>query len=366
MKNIAVIAKTRGLEFDDRIRKECIALSKKYHVTIFVVFDDNRQEEGITSYGIKYKSFRIKTRDILPQSKFLLIKAFEYYLKVIVHLKEFDLFWAHEEYTFLFPLLAKKNKCIWDLHETPDKFNNYLMRKVFHYIEKKSYKIIHANNYRINHLKKIHIIKDLKKHTYLNNFPDLKFLQSTKENSNYQQFQNWLDGSNYIYLQGLSFVGRYPINTIESVIETNSKAVVVGEIESGSLKYLNKKHPNLDSFIYFTGMVNQLEITKYIINSQLTIIMYDSSSANELYCEPNRLYQSIGLNKPVITGNNPPMKDIVEKYGLGLSLENDGSKKSEIIEAIEELNESYDLYKKNLLKHSKKFIWQDRNVYEIL
>ena len=75
MKNIAVIAKTKGLEFDDRIRKECIALSKKYHVTIFVVFDDNRQEEGITSYGIKYKSFRIKTRDILPQSKFLLIKT---------------------------------------------------------------------------------------------------------------------------------------------------------------------------------------------------------------------------------------------------------------------------------------------------
>ena len=52
-----------------------------------------------------------------------------------------------------------------------------------------------------------------------------------------------------IYLQGLSFVGRYPINTIESVIETNSKAVVVGEIESASLKYLNEKYPNLDSFI---------------------------------------------------------------------------------------------------------------------
>ena len=173
-------------------------------------------------------------------------------------------------------------------------------------------------------------------------------------------------GSNYIYLQGLSFVGRYPTNTIESVIETNSKAVVVGEIESGSLKYLNKKYPNLDSFIYFTGMLDQLEITKYIINSQLTIIMYDSSSANELYCEPNRLYQSIGLNKPVITGNNPPMKDIVEKYGLGLSLKNDGSKKSEIINAIQQLNESYDLYKNNLLKHSKRFIWQDRLVYEIL
>ena len=85
--------------------------------------------------------------------------------------------------------------------------------------------------------------------------------------------------------------------------------------------------------------------------------MYDSSSANELYCEPNRLYQSIGLNKPVITGNNPPMKDIVEKYGLGLSLKNDGRKKSEIINAIQQLNESYDLYKNNLLKHSKSYLY---------
>ena len=34
MKNIAIVAKTAGLEFDDRIRKECISLSKKNNVFV--------------------------------------------------------------------------------------------------------------------------------------------------------------------------------------------------------------------------------------------------------------------------------------------------------------------------------------------
>ena len=377
MKNIAIVAKTSGLEFDDRIRKECIALSKKNNVFIYIVFDDNREEEGITSYGVKYKSFTIKTRNILPQSKFLFIKSLEYYLLIKKYLRNVDLVWAHEEYSFIFALLLKKNKCVWDLHEIPIYINNLLMKKVFHFIEKKSYKIVHANKYRINYLKKINTIKNLEKHTYLNNFPDLQFIDSKKEDKNYNKFKSWLGNSEYIYLQGLSSKVRQPINVIESVIKTKFKAIVVGNIDIDSWKYLNKKYSNLDSFIFTTGMVNQLEITKYIIDSKFTIIIYDGNSANkvvagadfllnQIYCEPNRLYQSIVLGKPVITGKNPPMKDVVEKYNLGISLNGYGDDKSEIINAIKEINNKYDQYILNINKNSKRFIWKDKCVCKII
>ena len=48
---IAVIARTVGLEFDDRIRKQCIALQKIAELFIYVNFADNRKECGVTSYG---------------------------------------------------------------------------------------------------------------------------------------------------------------------------------------------------------------------------------------------------------------------------------------------------------------------------
>jgi len=49
-KKIAVIARAIGLEHDDRIRKECISLSKIGEVKIFVNFVNNKKESGITSY----------------------------------------------------------------------------------------------------------------------------------------------------------------------------------------------------------------------------------------------------------------------------------------------------------------------------
>jgi|TARA_Y200000002_G_scaffold383109_1_gene403281 hypothetical protein len=366
MKKIAIVAKTAGLEYDDRIRKESIALSKENDVCIYVVFDDNRHESGITSYGIKYRSFSLRSRKIFPQSKFLIIKALEYYFVVKKYLKNADFVWAHEEYSFLFPLLVKKNKCIWDLHEIPKFFNNFIMKKVFHFIEKRAYKIIHANEYRIKYLISEKTIQFKNKHTYLNNFPDRIFLESKCEDEKFLKFKKWLNESDYIYLQGLSYPQRNPINTIESVIRSRSKAIVVGNIDSKAYKYLKNKYPNFNKYIFETGMVDQLNITKYIDKSKFTIIIYDSSSPNNIFCEPNRLYQSLSLAKPAIVSQNPPMKSIIDRYDLGVVLKSYGEDKEELLDAIKNINKNYERYRSNLFKNKERFIWKDKSVNEII
>jgi len=143
-KKIAVVCRTVGLEYDDRIRKECISLSKIAQVKIFVTFENNIEEEGVTSYGIPYKSFALTSRKKFTSGHFLLFKAFEFYIKARKPLKKYDLIWAHEEYTFMFALFIKKNKLIWDLHEIPKYFRKIYMKPVFQFIEKRSKHIIHA------------------------------------------------------------------------------------------------------------------------------------------------------------------------------------------------------------------------------
>ncbi len=360
---IAFVVRTVGLEYDDRIRKECLTLLKNdVDVFIYVNFSDNRKEEGMTSYGVPYRSFKLFSRDKLPQAKFLLVKALEFYFKVNTFLNEYDLIWAHEEYTFVFPLLSKKNRCIWDLHEIPFRFEKTFMKPIFHYIERRSKKIIHANKHRIDYLESNDIVKCRSKNVFINNFPDRKFLNSTEEDKEYKKFEIWLGSSTYAYLQGLSVARRYPLNTIECIMQTPElKAVVIGEFDSNAYSSLMKKYGiQLHEKIYFCGMVNQLAITNYLKSALFSIVLYETSTPNNTYCEANRLYQSIILNIPVIVGCNPPMKEIISKYNFGLVLKGDGKNISELSKATKSLIINHEKYLTSLKKNSFRVVWNDK------
>ncbi|TAI47540.1 glycosyltransferase [Flagellimonas allohymeniacidonis] len=363
---IAFVARTKGLEYDDRIRKECISLSKKHDVFIFVNFEDNRQEEGLTSYGTPFKSFKLSSRERLPSAKYLLIKSLEFYFRVYPYLKQYDLVWSHEEYTFMFPLFAKPNGCIWDLHEIPFRFERKGMKQVFNYIEKKSRKILHANNHRIKYLTEQSVIKHPKKHDYLRNLPDKQFLESTMKDRNYKDFIVWLDGSDYVYLQGLSMPRRHPYNTVEAILNrANLKAIVVGNFDKPTLLRLKEKYGNmLNNRVYFAGLVNQLHIPAYLRKAKFSIILYDIKTPNNRYCEPNRLYQAIIMNVPVVVGKNEPMTEIVESGEYGIAMETDGDDLEEIDKSISILLDNYQYYHQNTKEGVKRLVWSDSSIKE--
>ncbi len=362
---IAFVLRSIGLEYDDRIRKECITLSKTADVKIFVIFTNNIKEEGVTSYGIPYKSFRINTRKIFPSGKFLFLKSIEFYLKTIKHLKQYDIVWAHEVYSFLFPLLMKRNKVIWDLHELPGRFNRPIWIKIFHYIENKCKRIIHANEFRIQYLKNARLIKQPKKHVFVRNYPDKNFIFSKKTPESYKKIKDWLSGETYVYLQGLTNPGRYPYNSIASVLKsTEYKIIVAGDYYNENIKQLliNKFGEEFFKRVFFAGMINQLEIPSILKNAKFTIVLYNISLPNNRYCEANRFYQAINLGVPVITGCNEPMVEIVNKHKLGIAMDSDGSKLDDLCKSIKELIQNYDYYKRNVESNGQKFIWSDDSI----
>ena len=55
---IAMVIYT-DLRFDDRVRKEILTIQRIFpnvSFKIFVLFPDNRNEEGVTDYGVPYKA----------------------------------------------------------------------------------------------------------------------------------------------------------------------------------------------------------------------------------------------------------------------------------------------------------------------
>jgi glycosyltransferase involved in cell wall biosynthesis len=362
MLNVAFVVRTRGLEFDDRVRKEAIALvNLGYSVKIFVLLDNNSEGVGFTSYGVEYESIRLITRNLLPNKRFLALKAFELYLVLKNRLKTFDFVWAHEQYTFMLPLLLDKNSCIWDLHELPVKFEKGLPKFMFKIIRNKTLFIIHANKQRMHYLINIGLLKGEEKQVIINNYPDDKFEISDEKCSKFDSFKDWLGSSTYVYLQGISSDIRYPLNSIEPILNTtNHKIVIAGRFSDNLKSVLISKYGVLvNERLFFLGMVEQLSIPSYLKSSKFTIVLYKCSTKNNMYCEANRLYQAIMFSVPVIVGNNPTMADIVKHNKFGIVLSDDGANQSGIELAINELELNYEGFIDSLNIKKSHYVWND-------
>jgi glycosyltransferase involved in cell wall biosynthesis len=357
---IAIVVKSTGVEYDDRVRKTAIALSHEAKVKIFIVQDDNNAYVGKTTYGIEYETLKLWTRDKLPRAKFLFIKTLEFYYKLVGRLKEYDAIWYNEEKTFLFPLLASKNQVfVWDNHEIPMAFANGWKRLFFWIIEKKAKKMLHANPQRIEYLKEIGLIKYPDKHLFFHNYPDAAFVNSTETPPLLEDFKRWVGKNEYVYLQGLNLKGRKPYNTISSVLRmTTYKIVVIGNVDAEELSQLQKDYPEFNERVYLYGMVPQLSIPALLKHAVFSIVLYDVQKPNNKYCEANRMYQAMALGVPVIVGCNPSMKEVVAER-CGIALKSDGSDFEELCSAINKLTSNIDFYKNNCQEHAGEYIWKD-------
>lgn len=370
-KKIAFILKADSLERDDRVRKEALALiNSGYQVKIFLNFGDNIERCGETSYGVKYESVKLLTRDKLPSSKGLIFKAIEFYFKLLKRIKSFDVVWSHEEYSFLFPLLNfTKKHLVWDLHEYPARFSSKHGLLLLRLCERGASSIVHANveRFEISIQNKLFVCK--KKHFVLNNYPDTVFMDESKNNNFTYDLELWLAGDNYVYLQGLATSGRYPFNTVSAFLKANLdvplKAIVVGYFDDDSKCKLEEEYgESLYERVLFLGAIDQLDIPKYISKSLFTIVLYKENSVNNMYCEPNRLYQSLNLGVPAITGCNPTMSRILLEHKSGIALDNDGEDLKSLSLAIEDLVRNIGEYRVNASFNSLE--WSDSSVRNIV
>ena len=358
MKSIAVVVKSAGIEYDDRVRKVSLALSRHFYVKIFIVQDDNSECEGKTSYGIDYESIKLKLRDRLPQAKFLVLKTLEYYFKVVKRIKGFDYYWYNEEKTFLFPLLAPSNQIfVWDQHEIPMLFCHGFKRKLFNMIEKKCRLMFHANPQRIDYLMSIGLLKEPQKHRFIHNYPDKECVMSSLLPPCYEEFKAWLNNSEYVYLQGLNSSKRKPFNSVCAVLDnTDFKVFVAGYFEEGEKRRLLEKYPALTERVFFAGLVPQLTIPSILREAKFTIVLYETATPNNKYCEANRMYQAMAMGVPLIVGENPSMADVVHGT-YGIALKSDGSELSELNQAVKDITRNLNHYRNNCLAHSNDYLW---------
>ena len=364
---VALVLFTSGIDYDDRIRKEMLSIQKLYPFVSFKIFavedGKNREESGVTSYGVPYRIPYLKTRDKYASGTHTIAKAWDLYTSIRKDIKEFDAVWCADCETFLFILLTFRKKLIWDLHELPSVFmTNPVMKMVFKFLEGKVNVMIHANSARLEYLKERGYIKYVNKHFVLRNYPQFNEIDTNYDDA-YNDFCDWLGDSKCVYLQGISGASRADVESIESVLSIQElKGVVVGYVNEKRMQLFEDKFGKeaLKERLYFTGRIKQLKTPQYIRKCIMGLVFYKNTTPNNWFCEPNRLFQIVNNGIPVVTGDNPPMKEFVEGGGFGISVSTDGSEVQKILEGIHYVLDNYDDIKLNIMNYSGSALWDSQ------
>lgn len=371
---IALVIKTYGLEYDDRVRKEILTIQKLFpqiSFKIYALLPENKEVEGITDYNIPYKTIFIPARDKYKPAQKPILKAYQFYKAVRSELVLYDAVWVANVDPFFIPFLMRHKRILWDLHELPmGIFNNWPMLQILRYTFNRCKVVLHANPQRADYLESKGVIDNRSKHIALRNYPN--FNDVDKEHDDvFQSFIEWKKARTCVYLQGLTEDRRAAYESIAAVLRHNDLvAVVVGKMHIESMNRLCQEfgEATLNNRVHFVGRIPQLKIPQYVAESHLSLIFYKNVSPNNYYCEANRFYQSVILGLPVVVGNNPPMKEIIERYGFGVVIDDDGCNIDKISEGITDVITNYNTYKANIVKNRKMLTWdsQEKTMQKIV
>lgn len=366
MSNILHVIKTKSLASDGRLLKWLCALQQQnFSSEVFIVEDQNRVDTYQTDYAA-VRTDKLKARTFFKKGKGFAFKVPEFSyrsLKAISRSKaQVLVFHDMQHYLTLFLIsffkMFSKKKLVWDLHELPHSIlcKNPVTRSILRMILEHMDLLVYTNEARRRYM--LENIK-YKEGTYvvLNNYPDRKFVEGGKSELP-SSLAEWLKGEPYVLWMGAASKGRNFDAVLEAYKEFKGdwKLVIMGSIDPEYTPAISE----IGNDRIFSKFVSQEEIVQYVDNAQFSIVLYKQNSPNNIYCEPNRLYQLVSRGVPVICGSNPPMESVISENSCGIVLDGDGSKVDDVSEAMWNMKKNYEQYKTNsiLAAKSEKFMWE--------
>jgi len=116
---------------------------------------------------------------------------------------------------------------------------------------------------------------------------------------------------------------------------------------------------SLTGQVFFLGKLTQEELPKITAAVDIGVSLIENLSTSYYHALPNKLFEYIMAEVPVIVSNLPQMKEVVEKYDVGFAVEFESN--DELISAIKKLSENKDLYeskKQNCQIASQELNWE--------
>lgn len=340
---------------DARVLKEATTLSENgFNVVILAILGD-----GLSPYQ-KTKSFSIKRiHRIFKPNSFLGKLEFSLKFSIFGIVEKADIYHAHDLSTLLESFIASKinrAKIVYDSHELY--ISNYGKKSIgttlYSILEKALIKnvqqVITVND---------HIGDVLFSRYNLRKNPVIVMNSPKLNDSNLASNDRIINtDQNIILYQGTMQKGRGLNNLILAMnyLSDDYFLLMVGDGNiRKELEDLSCDNPN----IRFTGMISLHELSRYTKCADLGVILFENESWNNYYASPNKLFEYIHSEIPILAPNYPFIENIINTYKVGCLIENiDPETIAESIKSIFADNNLYENMKKNTLTAKIDLNWE--------
>lgn len=181
---------------------------------------------------------------------------------------------------------------------------------------------------------------------------------NTTKKIDYRKKYNWKDLDIITLYQGQLNEGRGLFLLIEAILllENNVKLVIIGD---GPIKV------SLSEFVQKVGKSNQVkfietialkELPDYTKGADIGINLLEDINLSKKFASPNKLFEYIHSNIPVLASNTIENRLVFEKYSIGILCENSPSS---IADSIRKFGKSdLEKFKENCSSAIKEYSWE--------
>lgn len=359
---------------DARVIREAKTLVESgYEVTVFALHKEGlRQNEEM--HGFKVNRIHLRFGKLPQYNMFQILKYLEFILRCYFRTRKKDISICHchdLEALLVGYLITKSNKCklIYDSHElwgdpqyifftrpSYPKFIFSIQRKLEHFIMRRAHAIITVSDSIGDFIAKQNKIR---KPCVIKNVPDL--IKNRKSNKIKEKIGIIDDKRKIVLYQGGLGRGRGLENLIVSMRWVDDAVLVMlGDgIINEELRDLAVKH-KVENKVFFMSAVPPEELFSYTCLADIGVHPIENTCLNHYYCLPNKLFEYLMAELPVVVSDFPEMARIVKKYKVGEVF--DPAKPQEISRAINSLLNDEDKYqecKLNIKKVNQIYNWEN-------
>ncbi|GAB2457552.1 hypothetical protein GCM10027082_05120 [Comamonas humi] len=340
---VVLYLKTISFARDNRAKKEIESLVKTGAEVEAVVFcDDVAPAEYAGARIIQYRGLEKSAPAHLALRAAAALRfsffALRYARRASAATSGKTLHWVADP--ILFPLVIGLKKCgcgdvLWDHHELPPTWvlRGGAMTNLFVKAYQAADIVVHANQSRRNYLEE-KIGARARRAEIINNYPKVSDLSSEKA---IDALAGMVEKEKFVFLQNSLAENRCGPSIFAAVKQAGLKIIHAGNVTAAQKAALESKVGGIDQFCIFAGSLSLPEISWLLRRACCTVICYQQTSANQIYCEPNRLYHAMGMGTRIIAGNNPTMAEELENQAEGVVLADDGMDAQGIFAALEKM-----------------------------
>jgi glycosyltransferase involved in cell wall biosynthesis len=342
-----ILCVTNDLSTDQRVHKVALTLSDKLDYKVLLVGRKLKDSKAIQ------RSYATKRLNLLFTKGPLFYLFFNLRLFLFLLFKRADIVVSNDLDTLPGCAMAAKVKCkklFYDSHElfteVPELIGRTRIQKIWERVEKRFVKRVEKFYTVCKPIADIYNEKYHKEVAVIRNLP-LKKAVATIDR---------FEKPTLIY-QGALNLGR----GIDLMIETmqylpDFQLIIVGKGDKEHVLQLKAKEMKIQN-LDFKGFVAIEELKKLTAKAHIGLSWEENLGLNYYYALPNKVFDYIQAEIPVLVSNLPGLKSIVDEYHVGEVLKSRSPEK--IAQQIEQLYEKRHTFEAGLKEASEILTWEN-------